>query len=103
MCHVTAGASEPPDVGSTRTTRRKTGRASTSPEAALIAHTTVWRALQLLSPRRRAAIVLHELDGVSTAQIARLLGVSLVTVRWHLSRGRRELARAIVQDEVGNP
>jgi DNA-directed RNA polymerase specialized sigma24 family protein len=29
--------------------------------------------------------------------IARLLGISAVTVRWHLSRGRRDLARIIQQ------
>jgi len=73
--------------------------ASADPESAVIAQTTVWRALQMLAPRRRAAIVLHELEGVGVAQIARLLGVSLVTVRWHLSRGRRELARAIANYE----
>jgi RNA polymerase sigma factor (sigma-70 family) len=75
--------------------------ASGNPESALIAQATVWRALQMLAPRRRATIVLHELEGVGIAQIARLLGVSLVTVRWHLARGRRELARAIANREGG--
>jgi RNA polymerase sigma-70 factor (ECF subfamily) len=75
--------------------------ASGNPESAVIAQATVWRALQMLAPRRRATIVLHELEGVGIAQIARLLGVSLVTVRWHLARGRRELARAITNHEEG--
>ena len=66
-------------------------------EAALIAQTTIWTAMQLLPPRRRAALVLFELEGVEIKDIARLLGVSAVTVRWHLSRGRRELARIIAQ------
>jgi RNA polymerase sigma-70 factor (ECF subfamily) len=66
-------------------------------ETALIAHATVWRALEQLAPRRRAAIVLYELEGVGVAEIGRLLGVLPVTVRWHLSRGRRELARAITR------
>jgi RNA polymerase sigma-70 factor (ECF subfamily) len=65
------------------------------PEAALIARATIWRALALLPPRRRVAIVLYELEGAAIPEIARLLGVSAVTVRWHLSRGRRELARII--------
>jgi RNA polymerase sigma-70 factor (ECF subfamily) len=69
--------------------------APTDSETALIAHTTVWRALEQLAPRRRAVIVLHELEGVGVAQIGRLLGVLPVTVRWHLSRGRRELSRVI--------
>jgi len=64
-------------------------------ETAFIARTTVWRALQMLQPRRRAAIVLYELEGAQIPDIARLLGVSAVTVRWHLSRGRRELAKLI--------
>jgi RNA polymerase sigma-70 factor (ECF subfamily) len=69
------------------------------PETTLIAQTTVWRALGHLAPRRRAAIVLYELEGVAVAEIARLLGVSPVTVRWHLSRGRSELARVITHLE----
>jgi RNA polymerase sigma-70 factor (ECF subfamily) len=64
-------------------------------ETALIAKTTVWRALEQLPPRRRAIIVMYELEGASIAEIARLLGVGAVTIRWHLSVGRRELARVI--------
>lgn len=64
-------------------------------EAAFVAKATVWRALQMLQARRRAAIVLYELEGAQIPDIARLLGVSAVTVRWHLSRGRRELAKLI--------
>jgi RNA polymerase sigma-70 factor (ECF subfamily) len=71
--------------------------AARDPETMLIAQTTVWRALGELAPRRRAAIVLHELEGVGVAEIARLLGISAVTVRWHLSRGRSELARVITR------
>jgi RNA polymerase sigma factor (sigma-70 family) len=64
-------------------------------EAAFIARTMVWRALERLSPRRRAVLVLHELEGATVPAIAKLLGVTAVTVRWHLSRGRRELADVI--------
>ena len=69
------------------------------PEASIIARTTVWRALDRLAPRRRAALVLYELEGVGIPEIARLLGMSPVTVRWHLSRGRRDLARVISGDD----
>jgi RNA polymerase sigma-70 factor, ECF subfamily len=65
---------------------------STDPERLLIARHTVWDALRQLPPRRRAAIVMYELDGLPISEIATLLGISAVTVRWHLSRGRRELA-----------
>jgi RNA polymerase sigma factor (sigma-70 family) len=64
-------------------------------ETALIAKTTIWRALEQIAPRRRAVIVMYELEGVAIPSIAKSLGVSAVTVRWHLSRGRRELARII--------
>ncbi len=64
-------------------------------EIALIARTTVWRALDRLPPRRRAVLVMHELEGATIPAIARLLGVTAVTVRWHLSMGRRELAAII--------
>ena len=66
-----------------------------NPESAVLARATVWRALDLLPPRRRAAIVLYELEGTSIPAIAAMLGVSPVTVRWHLSRGRRELAKVL--------
>jgi DNA-directed RNA polymerase specialized sigma24 family protein len=52
-------------------------------------------ALQRLAPRRRAIVVLYELEGSAVADIARLLGVTAVTVRWHLSVARREMARAL--------
>ena len=64
-------------------------------EGAFIAKATVWRALEQLDPRRRAAIVMYELEGAAIPAIAKSLGVSAVTVRWHLSRGRKELAGII--------
>lgn len=72
---------------------------SSDPEAVFVAQTTIWRALRELAPRRRAVLVLHELEGASVADVAALLGVAAVTVRWHLSMGRRELARAVRERE----
>jgi RNA polymerase sigma-70 factor (ECF subfamily) len=66
-----------------------------NPEASLIAKATVWRALDLLAPRRRAIVILHELEGLTASAIASLLDVSAITVRWHVSMGRRDLARAL--------
>jgi len=65
------------------------------PETSLIAKTTIWRALDLLPPRRRAIIVMHELDAMSIDAIASVLGISAITVRWHLSMGRRDLVRTL--------
>ena len=66
-----------------------------SAESELVARTTIWRALDTLPPRRRAILVMYELEGATIPAIAALLGVRAVTVRWHLSVGRRELARVI--------
>jgi RNA polymerase sigma-70 factor (ECF subfamily) len=71
-----------------------------NPEAALVARSVVWTALATLDPRRRAVLVMHELEGVPIEVIARTLGVTSVTVRWHLSKGRRQLAAAIRGEEV---
>jgi RNA polymerase sigma-70 factor, ECF subfamily len=64
---------------------------SSDAEGALVAKRVIWQAMEAMAPRRRAVIVLHELEGVSVARVARLLGVTSVTVRWHLSKGRREI------------
>ena len=65
------------------------------PEEVLIARTAVWQALDILPPRRRAIIVMYELEGLAIPAIASLLGISAITVRWHLSKGRRELTAAL--------
>jgi len=65
------------------------------PEAALIARTAVWQALDVLPPRRRAIVVMYELEGLAIPAIASLLGISAITVRWHLSMGRHDLTRAL--------
>jgi RNA polymerase sigma-70 factor, ECF subfamily len=74
---------------------RRSSPGEGNPEAALIAKATVWQALDLLSPRRRAIVVMHELEEMTIAAIASILGIAQITVRWHLSAGRRDLARAI--------
>jgi RNA polymerase sigma-70 factor (ECF subfamily) len=68
---------------------------SPDPEAALVARSVVWRALAALDPRRRAVLVMHELEGTPVDVIAQTLGVTSITVRWHLSKGRRQLAEVI--------
>ncbi len=64
-------------------------------EASLIAKDTVWQALDMLSPRRRAVVVMHELEGLKIPVIASLLDLSEITARWHLSKGRRDLLHAL--------
>lgn len=69
--------------------------AAVSPEAGLLAKAMVQQALAALPPRRRAILVMYELEGTTIPAIARMLGVTPVTVRWHLSMGRREMAKAL--------
>ena len=84
-----------------RRDRPQSPLAAPSGEAALIAKSTIWRALERLSPRRRAVLVMCELEGASVSAVARTLGLTSVTVRWHLSKGRRELA-AVISIREGN-
>jgi RNA polymerase sigma factor (sigma-70 family) len=62
-------------------------------------------AVALLSPAERAALVMWEIEGRSTEEIARELGVKEVTVRHTLSRARgrlrRILSERIVDEERG--
>ena len=80
-----------------RSTERREHSTTAAPdeEAVFVARATVWRALDTLTPRRRGVVVMHELEGLTIPAIASLLGVSAVTVRWHLFKGRGELARVL--------
>ena len=71
-------------------------------ETATVARATVQAALQELPPRRRAVIVLHELEDKDVAEIATGLGLSRVTVRWHLATGRRDLKRILLREKKGH-
>jgi len=70
-----------------------------SPESQAVARTSVLAALAALKPRRRAVIVLRELEGLPVAEVAKLLGMNPGTVRWHHSSGRKELARYLQKQE----
>jgi len=70
-----------------------------NPESHLIAHSLVRQALEMLPPRRRVILMMYELEGTPIPTIAKLLGINAVTVRWHLSIGRREMARLVERTE----
>ncbi len=78
------------------------GVSPTDPESAAVARATVEKALRRLTPKRRAVIVLHELEGEPVTNIAKLMGMARVTVRWHLSVGRRELAALLLEKGIRN-
>jgi len=54
-----------------------------------------------LAPRQRAVFVLHELQGLSTADVAEALEVTESTVRNHLLQARRILREGIERDYPG--
>ncbi|MFY9725449.1 MAG: sigma-70 family RNA polymerase sigma factor [Bryobacteraceae bacterium] len=49
------------------------------------------RSLRVLSEKERAALVLRDLEGLSTAEVARALGSSVVTVRSQISKARLKM------------
>jgi len=56
-------------------------------------------ALATLKPRTRAIVVLHEMEGRARSEIASLLNMREVTVRWHLSTGRNQLRRLLTKED----
>lgn len=55
----------------------------------------VRRALALLPPHYRDAVILHEMHDLTYADIAAVCGIDIGTVRSRLSRGRAALARRL--------
>ncbi len=74
---------------------RHVAAAGSDSEASLIARTMVWQAVERLPPRRRAIVIMSALEGLPVHEIASLLGIRAVTVRWHLAMGKRDLNLAL--------
>ena len=56
-------------------------------------------ALATLSPKQRAAVLLHDQEGFTSPEVAKLLGMSAATVRVHLFRGRNHLRTLLTPRE----
>ena len=54
-----------------------------------------------LAPKQRATFVLKEIEGLDTAEVARVLGVTESTVRNHLLQARRVLRDGLTRDYPG--
>ena len=63
----------------------------------------VQAALRALSPREREAIVLRDLEGLSTSEVARVLGSSEGTVRSQISTGRLKIKQFVEAREKARP
>jgi RNA polymerase sigma-70 factor (ECF subfamily) len=57
-----------------------------------------YRLLERLSDKKRAVFVLHELEGLSPSEIAKVVGAPVLTVRTRLFYARRELL-ALLREE----
>ena len=66
----------------------------TDPSEVVVESDAIWRELQALPPRQRAALVLRYYEDLSDVEVADLLGCEAATVRSHVSQG---LARLRVQ------
>lgn len=58
----------------------------------------VYRALDQISPKKRAVLVMHDMQGLSAQKIAEIVGSPVFTVRTRLFYARREFYRRIVGD-----
>lgn len=71
-----------------------------SPEQELTAaqnHALLMSALEMLSEHERAAIVLRDMEGFTTAEVARILGSSETTVRSQISTGRVKIRNFLMK------
>lgn len=57
----------------------------------------VERALEQLPPKERAALVLREVEGLSTAEVAKTLGSSEATVRAQIYQARLKLRKLVTR------
>jgi RNA polymerase sigma-70 factor (ECF subfamily) len=58
----------------------------------------VYRALQMLAPKKQIVLYLHEIEGLDLKEIAYLVDSNPVTVRTRLFYARREFYRALTED-----
>ena len=59
----------------------------------------LWKALAKLPDEQRMATVLYYIEGYGTAEIARVLGCSPITVRTRLARARKGLRALLDENE----
>jgi RNA polymerase sigma-70 factor (ECF subfamily) len=60
----------------------------------------VWRAIGALNPDLKMALLLRDIVGLSYAEIADTLEITLATVKWRIYKAREEVAAALERDGV---
>jgi RNA polymerase sigma-70 factor (ECF subfamily) len=61
---------------------------------------SVWRAIGALNPDLKMALLLRDIVGLSYAEIADSLEITLATVKWRIYKAREEVATALERDGV---
>ena len=99
------------NIGRARQRRWKTFPATVEPELAIISEARdphgglseeqerqiLWKALDTLPEKERLAVILRDIDGLKTSEVAEILGSSETTVRSQVSRARVRMKGAIEQ------
>ena len=73
----------------------KEGSASSWDARQSDARLDVWAAVRRLPDRQRSCVVLHYLEDMSDAEVARILGCSIGTVKTHMHRARASLSHTL--------
>jgi RNA polymerase sigma-70 factor (ECF subfamily) len=63
----------------------------------------VWRAVEALNPDLKMALLLRDIVGLSYAEIAETLEITLATVKWRIYKAREEVQLALQRDGVVIP
>jgi RNA polymerase sigma-70 factor (ECF subfamily) len=85
-----------PIVASEEWVSRATGESNPEAEVSERQREAILRAaLQRLTEKERTALVLRELEGLTTAEVARITGVTEATVRVHILHGRLKLRKLL--------
>ena len=60
----------------------------------------VWRAVAALNPDLKMALLLRDVVGLSYAEIADALEITLATVKWRIYKGREEVQLALAREGI---
>jgi RNA polymerase sigma-70 factor (ECF subfamily) len=60
----------------------------------------VKRALELLSPKKRVALVLHDFEGLKATEVAEVVGASVLTVRTRIFYARKEFYARLMKEPI---
>ncbi len=60
----------------------------------------LWAALEVLSPKERAAIVMRDIEGCPNREVAAALGCSMITVRTHIASARVKMRKHLLRKKV---